>query len=368
MNLLEKAFISFSDRFFMTEEDSIPKKSVEEYLKRLQEQQKKVFLTREEFDEFKTSPVEGILGKLGEGIGRKVEERVAEQEIGRKVQVAVDGLASRIDKEVENMGSRVNDEVAKMGEKLNDEAERAVVAALNKIEGTKYGTMEEAIKQVRKARTRQRAYMIALGTAAALGLMGTVATWYHSNRRTAEGAVGRAQKAEALGKEAIAADEKTRNEFYVFRDETARLRAKEKMDRDKQQGELEQRLTGQITDKLDKTEWGARAADLEKGIADAQEAYKQLDTLLKGELAKDISREKAYNQYKMLAESSKKEIDALRLRITGLQTEFSTRQYTDAEIARARTEYEGTAKELRQKTSDLLEVIKKMQSVYEKKE
>ncbi len=345
---------------FLRKMGAVPKEVVEAYLKDLRAQQAGFFVTREEFEKFKKNPIDDMLSQLGEGIGRKVEEKVAEHEIGKRVQSAVDGLAGKINKEVEKMGGR-----------LNAEAERAVVGALNRIEGTKYGTIEEAIKQVRKARTRQRAYMITLGAIVGIGLIATAATWYQSNRRTAEGARGESRIARLSSEEAKAGNRKLGKGLEDYKKEMSEWQkkhddsvVKENAARDAKNSELEQRVTGQITNKLDKTEWGAKAADLEKGIANVQTAYKQLDALIKGEMAKDASRDEAYGKYRALVESSKREIDELRLRITQLPTEFSTRDYTNAELGRMRTEYEGVKKDLRQKYDGLIDVIKKMQKNY----
>lgn len=324
----------------------------------------KSLVTREEFENFKADPFAVILAKFGPTVSASIEKKLAEHEIGKKVDDAIVGLNKRVEQEQD---SQVD--------KLRESADKAVIEAVNRIEGTGYKTIDEAIRQVRKARGRRRLGMILLSAATALGVIGAGAAWYHSNQRTAEGAAGVARTARLSAEEAKADNKKLEKELADYKKEDSEWQKKhdselvaEKAEREKRLGELEQRLTGQITNKLDKTEWGAKVADLEKKYGDAQAAYKQIDTLLRGEIAKNSSREEAYGKYAALAESSKKELDELRLRISGLKTEFPTKEYTDSEISKMRTSYDSLAKNLGQKYNDLLEIIKKMQETYKKNE
>jgi hypothetical protein len=329
----------------------VPTAAVEAYLKDLTASMRKELLrglvTDERFDELRKK-VEALTDKPFEAYFEKYDVALGTR-IERKLRVAV--------------GKK------KLDEALEKELEEAIIRVQNRMEGVLDPDIEAAIKRKKKEAGRERGKTWMFGGAIALTFMAVAGVWYQSNRRTAEGAAGVARTARLTAEEARTENRKLEKEFTDYKKEMSEwqktregLLAIEKTEREKKLSELEQRLTGQITNKLDRTEWGAKAADLEKGIGDVQAAYKQLDALLKGELTKDESREKAYGQYKALAESSKKEIDGLRLRITELQTGFSTKDYTDKEVGRMKAEYDGMKKDLRQKYDGLLDVIKKMQN------
>ena len=338
---------------------TVPKKVLEEYVQQIHTYVKKVGEDldgqRKELDRQKTELKEFMARPFKEHLGgfdEEIDKRVTDKLTDARTDVLIAGkvpeyLAKILPEEIKRQGKFIADltrtEVEKQApvivERVVDKANlgQKVADAINRIDGVQPAGIEETIVRRQKEKARRRTRNRILGGVGGIIVAGSLflGGWaaYDSSKRTAEGAAGTANDALRISKKADSTakgirDDMDRNQKENLNWHASHDAVKKKEDEEKRKeiSGLETRLGERIDSKTNKTDFDG-----------LMNKYTTLDTLLRTEIAKYDEREKAYTDYKTLADKTKSDLDKLREDFGGLEAKAATKEYADTELGKIRT-------------------------------